>query len=177
MLFSKSKIRDLFRLKLRFAMTSAIATAFDYILYLILVDRFFAPPVAYTIAYSLSILLNFYLQKRFVFSLNRKLSAAFGLAILVSLGGMVLGLGILGGLNQWPFLRSRQYLAKLITTGIVFFYNFYFKRFAFEKTLYAKRINQVLALVKNHKNDSKILYYSPTGPSPISAIYDASTIC
>ena len=119
-------------------MTSAVATAFDYVLYLILVDRFFTPGVAYIIAYSLSIVLNFYLQKRFVFSLRRKLPAAFGLAIMVSLGGMLLGLGILAGLNQWPFLRARQYLAKLITTGIVFFYNFYFKRFAFEKRFLPK---------------------------------------
>ncbi|MBR9922941.1 MAG: GtrA family protein [Bacteroidetes bacterium] len=114
-------------------MTSAVATAFDYCLYLILVDRFFPPVTANIISFSSAVLLNFYLQKRFVFQLRRKQGAAFGLAILVSMGGLLLSTGIIAGLNTWDFFRDKQYLTKFVATGIVFFYNFYLKRFAFEK--------------------------------------------
>ena len=40
-------------------------------------------------------------------------------------------------LNKNPFLDHHQYLTKLLVMGIMFFYNFYTKRIAFEKTLKA----------------------------------------
>ncbi|MCB0703891.1 MAG: GtrA family protein [Saprospiraceae bacterium] len=127
------KLQELFKLKLRFAMTSAVATAVDYGLFMLLVDRFFQPAIANVISFSSAVLLNFYLQKRFVFVLRRESRAAFWLAILVSLGGLLLSTGIITGLNTGTFFRERQYLTKFVATGIVFFYNFYLKRFAFEK--------------------------------------------
>jgi putative flippase GtrA len=130
----RETLQDLLRLKLRFAMTSVVATAVDYTLYLILVDRVFEPVVANVVSFSTAVLVNFTLQKRFVFALRRKTWVVFVLAILVSIGGLILSTGIIAGLNQSAFFRGRQYLTKLVATGIVFFYNFYLKRFAFEKT-------------------------------------------
>jgi putative flippase GtrA len=37
--------------------------------------------------------------------------------------------------NKNAFLDHHQYLTKLLVMGIMFFYNFYTKRLAFEKTL------------------------------------------
>jgi hypothetical protein len=32
-----------------------------------------------------------------------------------------------------PFLNQHHYLAKVMTSGMIFFYNFYLKRYSFEK--------------------------------------------
>lgn len=117
-------------------MTSAVATAVDYGLYLLLVDRVFEPVVANTISFSIAVVINFVLQKAVVFSVKRSAKRIFLLAILVSVGGLILSNGIILALSSQPFFAERQYLTKLITTGVVFFYNFYLKRYAFEKRFF-----------------------------------------
>ena len=39
-------------------------------------------------------------------------------------------------LSKNPFLNENQYITKLISAGIVFFYNFFFKRYVFEKRVF-----------------------------------------
>lgn len=127
------KLKSLFLLKAKFAMTSAVATTLDYVVYLLLVNRVFTPAVSNIISYSCGMVLNFMLQKRFVFDLQRSVSKAFGLSMLVSLGGMGLSTLIVSSLSRVEFFDTRQYITKIIATGIVFFYNFYLKRYVFEK--------------------------------------------
>lgn len=129
----KQKIKNLFLLKAKFAMTSAVATTLDYVVYLALVNRVFSPVVSNVISYSCGMVLNFILQKRFVFNLQRSVSKAFGLSMLVSFGGMGLSTLIVYSLSQIVFFDTRQYITKIIATGVVFFYNFYLKRYVFEK--------------------------------------------
>ena len=129
----KETISELFKLKFRFALTSAIATALDYGLYMVLVTWFFTPVISNIISYSIAVILNFTLQKRFIFTLERKVRTAFLLSVLVSLGGLLLSTGIIYALTQKAFFMEHQIITKLIATGLVFFYNFYLKRFVFEK--------------------------------------------
>jgi len=124
---------ELFRLKVKYAMSSAIATAVDYGVYFSLVGRIFQPAIAQMIAYPCGVVVNFLLQKRFVFQLERSPWHAFGLAALVSVGGMLLSSGIIHGLTQMVFFNRNQLIAKILTSGIVFFYNFYLKRYVFER--------------------------------------------
>ena len=119
--------------KIKFASTSLIATGVDYVLYLILVSYFFGPIISNVIAYTCGMLTNFILQKRFIFQLNRKVQSAFLLSLGFSMLGLVLETFIITQLNRFPFLDARQYITKMLSKGIVFFYNFYTKRFAFEK--------------------------------------------
>ncbi len=114
-------------------MTGALATSVDYFLYLFLVNRIFPPVVANIVSYSCSVVINFLLQKRFVFQLKGSASRAFAGSMLVSLGGLALSTGIIWSLNHLYFFEQRQYLTKLCATGLVFFYNFYFKRYVFEQ--------------------------------------------
>ena len=114
-------------------MTSGVATAVDYVLYMVMVTWFFEPVLSNIISFTLAVIVNFALQKRFVFEMNRRPSRVFVLAMMVSLGGLLLSTAIIYGLNLIEFFAERQYLCKLGATGIVFFYNFYLKRFAFEK--------------------------------------------
>lgn len=127
------KLRGLFRLKARFAMAGAAATTVDYVLYLVLVHYFFSPVVSNIISYSCAMVINFLLQKRFVFALQGSASRAFLLSLMVSLGGMALSTGIIYGLTQMEFFSRYQPITKLCATGIVFFYNFYLKRYVFER--------------------------------------------
>ncbi|MCB0583092.1 MAG: GtrA family protein [Phaeodactylibacter sp.] len=127
------KLRGLFRMKAKFAMTGAVATTVDYVVYLVLVARFFSPVVSNIISYSCGMVINFLLQKRFVFVLQGSPYRAFGLSLGVSLGGMALSTGIIYGLTQLEFFSEHQYITKLCATGMVFFYNFYLKRYVFER--------------------------------------------
>lgn len=78
-------------------------------------------------------LTNFMLQKRFLFSLNRKLSSAFILSMIFSLVGLGLNTAVVAGLSRIPFFYEFQIIAKIMASGAIFFYNYYTKRLAFER--------------------------------------------
>lgn len=120
--------------KLPFALTGLVATGINYGLYLVLVDRYLTPLPATLIAYSSSVVLNFFLQRYFVFELKRSLRSAFALSMLVSLGGLLLDAAIVYGLHHFPILGDREWVIKGVATGVVFFYNYYGKRRVFEGT-------------------------------------------
>ncbi len=147
------KIFILFKLKLKFATVSLAATTFDIVFYSTFILYIFpmdgtdatAAEIKYTAAIGafIGMLINFFLQKRFVFDLNRKISTAFTLALCVSLIGIFINTNIVTWLSQYTlFMQDGLYglykiLPKLIATGIVFFYNFYMKRFIFEKRFFS----------------------------------------
>lgn len=118
--------------KVKFAFTSVVATAFDYILYLILFYNFFSPEVSNIISYSCAVLLNFMLQKKYVFRIKGKIQTTFLFSMMFSLIGLVLSTILISALNKIDVLFHYQYLTKVIVTGVIFFYNYYTKRFAFE---------------------------------------------
>lgn len=114
-------------------MSSSIATTVDYVLYQVLVKDFFSPVVSNIISASVGMIINFVLHKRYIFKLNRSARMAFLLSALVSVGGICISTAIIFVMNKVEILQSNQYIIKAIATGLVFFYNFYMKRFAFEK--------------------------------------------
>lgn len=132
----RNKLRKLFLLKIKFAASGLVATSVDYGLYLLLVNRFFSPVESNVISYSCGMIINFVLQKRFVFSLKGSVSRAFILSMVVSLGGLLLSTAIIYSLSGIEFFAGRQYITKLCATGMVFFYNFYFKRYVFERRFF-----------------------------------------
>ncbi len=131
-----SRLKRLLSLKLKFALTSSVATSVDYLLYLALVYTFLTPVLSNIIAYSVAVLVNFILQKQFIFSLERRLKTTFLLAMGVSLGGLLLGTSLIWFLIKVPFFDRYQFITKLCATGVLFFYNFYFKRYVFEKRFF-----------------------------------------
>ena len=128
-----SKLKKLLFLKMKFALSSSVATGVDYVLYLSLVHNIFSPVPSNIISASCGMIVNFILQKKFVFDLKRSVRSAFLLSVLVSVGGITLGTTIVYLLSNIPFFNLHQYITKICATGIVFFYNFYLKRFVFEK--------------------------------------------
>lgn len=128
-----SSLPQLVRLKLKFATSSLLATAVDYLLYLYLVGSVFSPVVSNVISAGTGMLINFLVQKTFVFELRRKLRATFAISLLTSLIGLAIGTGLIYLFNKVPLLYENQFITKALVIGMVFFYNFYMKRFAFEK--------------------------------------------
>ncbi len=122
-------------IQMKFALTSSVATLIDYFLYLIAVNYFFSPVISNMVSYSTGILINFFLQKRFIFLLNRNVVHTFALSLTFSLIGLFLSTLLIYILTQFFFFMRHQYITKFIVTGIIFFYNFYTKRYAFEKKL------------------------------------------
>ena len=116
----------------RFGVTGLIATGINYGLYLFLVDTYLPPIPATMVAYSSSVVLNFFLQRYFVFELKRSLRSAFALSMLVSVGGLMLDAFLIYLLHRYPLFGTQEWLIKLMVTGGVFIYNFYWKRRVFE---------------------------------------------
>lgn len=133
-----TKVKKLFLLKAKFATTGLVATSVDVGIFLGLVNfGGFSRVVANVISYSCGMVTNFLLQKRFVFNLQRAAWSAFVLSALVSLGGLSLNTFFVWTFSMIPLLGVYPLVPKLMATGLVFFYNFYLKRYVFEKKLFS----------------------------------------
>ena len=122
-------------MKVKFAMSSSVATLVDYVLYQVLVRYLFSPVVSNLISATVGMVINFFLQKKYIFELKRSVNIAFIISLFVSVGGIGISTIIIHFLNNSEMLSGNQYIIKAIATGTVFFYNFYLKRFAFEKRI------------------------------------------
>ena len=120
-------------MKVKFDMSSSVATLVDYVLYQVLVRYLFSPVVSNLVSATLGMVINFFLQKKYIFELKRSVNITFIISLLVSVGGIGISTIIIHFLNKSEMLAGNQYIIKAIATGTVFFYNFYMKRFAFEK--------------------------------------------
>ncbi len=129
------KLKSLIQLKLKFAGSSSFATIVDYSFYQILIYKNFSPASANITSSGTGMIINFFLQKKYVFELNRKVSFAFAISLASSLLGLALSTTMIHNLSKMVFFSENQFITKAIVTGCVFFYNFYMKRFAFEKRL------------------------------------------
>ena len=89
--------------------------------------------LAQVLAYSCGLLTNFFLQKSFVFELKRTVSKTFQLSLSFSLLGLIISSVLIYALSQVEFFLDYLILTKVLVTGIMFAYNFYTKRFAFER--------------------------------------------
>jgi len=124
-------------MKTKFAASSGVATLVDMGLFALLARITSIPLEIINIISSLTgMVINFILQKKYVFELNRRVRTAFILSLLVSLGGIFISTSIIYGLKTIAFFQTYPILAKILATGVVFFYNFYLKRFSFEKKFF-----------------------------------------
>ena len=114
----------------KFLTTSVLATGVDFLLYTVLLF-IFSPVVAHFCSATTGMILNFILQRKFVFNVTRGLKSSFLLSLLFSVGGISLGAGIIYFLTKLAFFAEYPLIAKIIAIGIVFFYNYETKKIAF----------------------------------------------
>jgi len=115
---------------LRFLTTSAIATGIDFCIY-VLFCLFYYPPVANLISHSIGMIVNYTLQRRYVFHTDRSISLSFMLSLVFSGGGVLLGTVLIYCLIQIEFFNVQPLFAKIVTIVMIFFYNYTTKKIAF----------------------------------------------
>ena len=128
-------LKEFFIPKFKFAITSSVATAVDYGIYLSLtLAAHLSETTSHAISYTIGMVINFLLQKWFIFENTRKTGHAFALSVFFSLIGWMLSQALFNFLIfTFDFFRSYDLLAKVLVTACIFLYNFYTKRFSFEK--------------------------------------------
>ena len=132
----KEFIKSFVASKFKFALTSTIATGFDHGIFIYLINSTnLIESHAHLISYPIGVMTNIILQRLFIFELKRKLHNAFILAILFSIIGYLGGTFLIHLFAKIDFFASNRYFNKLVVTAIIFFYNFYTKRFAFENEI------------------------------------------
>jgi putative flippase GtrA len=114
----------------KFLSTSVVATGVDFLLYFVLL-LILRPVSAHFCSASVGMVVNFILQRSFVFNVTRGLKTSFLLSLLFSIGGIFLGGGIIYLLTKLAFFTAYPLLAKIMAMGVVFFYNYETKKIAF----------------------------------------------
>lgn len=126
-------LKRLFLLKLKYATASATATSVDYLLYFLLYSSGLPKTTANFISYPVGVVVNFLLQKKYIFSMTRRLRTTFALAMLVSAGGWAINATLFYFFMKIPLLETYHWFTKILVNAIIFFYNFYGKRYVFER--------------------------------------------
>lgn len=148
---SKGQVKKFFILFGRFAVTAAMAAIVNFSVFVGLFYWGFSldeldrtslefkrmSVVADMISYASGVLFNYVLHKRYIFEQKRSESATFILYLLVSAGGIAISAGLTWIFVKMPFFAHRPQLMKITTMGLVFIYNFFSKRFAFEKRIFS----------------------------------------
>ncbi len=132
-MIEKNQVLDFIKPKIKFASTSLVATLVDYTLYLSLVYSGFPSVKSNVVSASTGFIVNFFLQKKFIFQLRRKAYHTFLISLSFSLLGIAVSSGLIYLLVKSPFFEQYQYVTKLLVTGVMFFYNYYTKQWAFER--------------------------------------------
>lgn len=115
---------------LRYAMVGAIAFAFDFgILYIL--TRFFGIPyiISATISFTVGLIVNYYLSLKFVFFERTYSNKTVEFTIFAVIG--IIGL-VLNDIFLWLITEKIglfYLLSKIITTAIVFIWNFLARKF------------------------------------------------
>ena len=130
---TKERLRKFSLSVAKFATSSVVATVVDFVLFLFVLSPILKPFWAEFFSGFVGMVINFFLQKKFVFTLRRNAYAAFGLSILFSLIALLLGSYLMKFLVTIDFLAEYIVIAKIIVVGTKFFFNYFTKRRIFEK--------------------------------------------
>lgn len=147
----REQARKFFILFGKFAVTGAMASVVNFTVFNVLFYWGFSldeldpseaafkrkSVIADMIAYASGVLFNYILHKRYIFEQRRTASTTFALYILVSAGGIAMSAGLTWLFVKIPFFAHNPPIMKIATMGLVFIYNFFSKRFAFEKRLFS----------------------------------------
>ena len=122
--------------KFKFAGTSGIATIVDYLIFISLFNLIgLSDDLSQAIAVASGMITNFILQKKYVFRSKRRIWSIFLLSVAFSFLGYFLNLWLFSNIQKAvALLAEHKIFAKLCVTAIMFLYNFYTKRFSFEKS-------------------------------------------
>lgn len=114
-------------------MSSAIATAIDILLFTLVFTQFLPVLESELISGFIGMVINFILQKKYVFDLQRNQIVAFMLSIALSFLALFLGGLLIDFLVGFELLAAYLIIPKLMVMAAKFFFNYFTKRWIFEK--------------------------------------------
>lgn len=117
----------------KFMASGLLATLIDIALFTFVFSTFMHVYYAELLAGSVGMVVNFILHKRYVFELKRNAYVAFVLYIGFSLIALFFGAWLIEILVEVEWLAVYLIVPKLIVTGVKFFYNYFTKRWVFER--------------------------------------------
>ena len=115
------------RQKIKYLISSIIVTTVDYLVFIV-AFKVVGLILANTLSYVVSINLSFNIQKRYIFKTERNMTTAFVYIVIFSIIGVIISTTTLYALN---YLLRNIISAKVVSTIIMFYYNFYSKKYAF----------------------------------------------
>lgn len=133
-MISKEFVKRVFK----FGLTSGVATAIDFALFTFVFSKIMPLFYAEILASFIGMVINFFLQKRYVFDLQRKAYVAFTMSIVSSILVMLLGAYVITQLVKIDYLEKHLFIAKIIIIGMKFGLNFFIKQWIFERKLIHK---------------------------------------
>ena len=117
----------------KFFGSSVIATSVDFLLYLALITVI-SPTPAHAISAATGMVINFTLQYTFVFTPTNTLRKSIALSLCFAGLGVLLGTAIIYLLTHHTPLAGFPVAAKVVTVGLIFFYNYVTRKFSFGDT-------------------------------------------
>lgn len=120
----------------KFGLSSALGTLADFLSFTFIFLKIFPLFYAELCAAFIGMVFNFFMQKRFVFQLQRTAHSAFFLSILFSIVVMMVGAYLLTLLATIPFFAANIIMAKVLIMGFKFGLNYFSKRWVFEKKVF-----------------------------------------
>lgn len=130
------KFRALLKPLLRFGLGSAVATVADFAVFSVLFPAILPVFSAEIAAATVGMVVNFVLQRAFVFQPRRGLGASLALSTLFSVVLMVGGGFAMSAAISIPMAAAHPLLAKAVLSALKFGLNFISKRWVFEKRLW-----------------------------------------
>ncbi len=121
--------------KLKFGAGSIIATLGDYGLFFFLLKMGLQAWLAQGMAHTFGMVINFVIQRNFIFSKERSMLSSFAYSFIFSMLAIILSSISIHVLFKLAVFNDYPILPKLIVTGILFFFNFYTKQFSFERKI------------------------------------------
>jgi putative flippase GtrA len=114
---------------------SGIATVSDYLIFFGLLQLQVEAWLAQLVAHSSGMLINFFIQNRFIFNRKRGLKEAFFISLSFSMIAITLSSLSIHVLLNTSFFETYPIIAKLLVSGFIFIFNYYTKQFSFEKKI------------------------------------------
>ena len=136
-MLSSTQFKSIFKRITKFGLASSLATAVDFLLFRFVLYELIPLFYAELFASLVGMIINFFVQKKFVFELRRNAVAAFGLSLLSSFIILLLGSVLITQLNKIAWLAAHISVAKIIVIGTKFIFNFIVKQWIFEKKVTA----------------------------------------
>jgi putative flippase GtrA len=114
----------------KFLLLGVLSTAIDYVVYSLLIIFDINYIIAILVGYSMGLLANYYIARRYIFTEGTKLKNShreFVAVVSIAVVGMLLNMAIVKFLS-YSFWHIDPLYSRIVAIGIVFFWNYFLRK-------------------------------------------------